>query len=115
MPPLLFLKIISSRSDHASRTDWCDDNGPRVVEWTAVLARSTQRLNVGDMGRCIPIARMRPVKMCPVLSFSRGPCWINSLLALIAFDMFGFSPSGWPCRALLSQSGFPTRYWPNMR
>jgi hypothetical protein len=62
--------------------DWCDDNGPRVVEWTAVLARPTQRLNVGDMGRCIPIARMSPVKMCPVLSFSRGPWSINSLLAL---------------------------------
>ena len=98
--------------------DWCDDNGPRVVEWTAVLGRPTQRLNVGDMGRCIPIARMRPVKMLPVLSFSRGPGSVNSLLALFGLSQLTCSASArreGPCRALLSQSGFPTRYWPNMR
>jgi hypothetical protein len=94
--------------------DWCDDNGPRVVEWTAVLARPTQRLNVGDMGRCIPIARMRPVKMCPVLSFSRGPWSINSARAVRGIAVALARREG-PSRALLSQSGFPTRYWPNMR
>jgi hypothetical protein len=76
--------------------DWCDDNGPRVVEWTAVLARPALRLNVGDMGRCIPIARMRPVKMCPVLSFSQAMVDKFTARAVrgIAVDIFDFSPSG---------------------
>lgn len=92
--------------------DWCDDNGPRVVEWTAVLARPTQRLNVGDMGRCIPIARMRPVKMLPVLSFSRGPGSIKftaRAVRVIAVDMFGFSPSGGAMSGVALAVWFPDK------
>jgi hypothetical protein len=54
------------------------------------------RLNVGDMGRCIPIARIRPVKMCPALSFSQTMVDKFTARAVwgIAVDMFSFSPSG---------------------